>query len=150
MGGAYSQTQNDDNNNDNDNDKNNTKSFDSSCHLTNEQLDFMRSKLHPDNHQVIVEDSFITDYYYHVLEAVANYDSNEPVFYESYGGMGNNIVAKRNSLTDFIELKMINFEDSKHYSKTLYNFIHGYQRINKNEIKTTRVRPRNLVEAIYY
>ena len=128
----------------NENEKSMTK-----CNLTNEQLDFMRGKLHPDYHHVIVEDSFITDYYFRVLKVVADCNMDKPIFYEAYGGMGNNIVAKRNARTDLIEIKMINFENRDNYIHKMHVFTKGFTRITKCN-STHVTHPSTLIEQMYY
>jgi hypothetical protein len=108
---------------------------------TKTELVWLNTKLHESCRGIANVNSFITDYYFHIVRDFVKYGTNGKIYVSSYGGMGNTIFAKRDHINDLIKVKMIYHEDDTNIN----NFINGYRDIdtviNKEKSKNIPLEP---------
>lgn len=91
--------------------------------LTQEQIDYLRANLSPDNQNWIDMDSFITDYLFAVVHLL---DKKNYRWTSSYIGMGHELIARRKYPNSYVELLEISYDEPNHEKKRDF-FITGYQ-----------------------
>ena len=92
--------------------------------LSLQDLEWMKNKLHPSCHNIINKDSFITDYYYESIKMLDKNNNTSKVFVSIYGGMGHEIIAKRDNINGPIYVTMFEYNSSFNTNKN--QFTNGY------------------------